>query len=384
MDKAHKAKIKAALELCEERFDDYIKYVNDHCETADVKHLKNFLLDNTVFAGGVFRSIFTDMPVNDVDMFFTSHDAANEFKHMMLMNPYSHLHASENSITEFLTFIHRSKHKRFPHLSIITRWADAPDKLIESFDFSFNQHYFKLSDFSMKFDVDTFKKVGYFNVSCRFHHHTPMHVHSRAMRFMNSGFRITSDSMSHLASRLAKRAILTGVSDEPSISGGSVRSQEPALNLSLDSYTHKDYFGSEFSRLQDEHMATQAVPTRLSNATTLSAIDPATADGSVQIRHNPSSGQWEVYNRYGRNISAEHLEGAAQQLQGVTLNSRSHPTREQQAARLFAGDSSHYVHESIAVGYGISRQAVEDNLYPRPRGDEVSADLSEEALETTI
>lgn len=184
MDPKHKEKINEAIDVCEKAFKDLSKHFEEKLIKQDSMKLQYFFLQNTVFAGGLFRSVFSDTAINDVDIFFTSPDAAIEFRHMMKTKDFNPAF-THDMISKANSF--NLKRKGKPMVSIVTQRADEPNLLIQGFDFTFNQHYFSIQDYEMSFDVDTFNKMG---TVLNAKKTPPGQFYFRAMRFLQEGFKL--------------------------------------------------------------------------------------------------------------------------------------------------------------------------------------------------
>ena len=215
IEKDHRVKIDKAISMCETGFTQFVEYLEKCYQKKDASRIKYFLLQNTIFAGGVFRSVFTDTYVNDIDILFTSEDAAIEFRHIFATDPYGIF--KDDSITNQQAYnwynpkkkkpkkddwtvpVHNGVNEH-PTLSFITKTAGDPDEIIYDFNFTFNRHYFCLNDFHLKFDLDTFYKKGKIENA-----HTlkdPLTVFFQALRFYQEGFQISGQSMFSLVQRI--------------------------------------------------------------------------------------------------------------------------------------------------------------------------------------
>ncbi len=240
MKKEHKEKIDKALTLCEESYKDFFCVLDSNYSKEEASKLKYFFLENTVFAGGLFRSIFTDQPVNDVDIFFTTEDAAIEFQHMFLKDNKIF---NKNDITSNGTYMWKK-------LSFITRKVGEGKQLLESFDFTFNRHLFKLNSFEMYFDTDTFEKKGRVLFAKDSH---PINLYIRALRFNTEGFKITKESMLTLASKIASKYSSDRIyrvgdllqENDVGFSGNASNFIKDSFKTRDIFYTRDDYYGNE-------------------------------------------------------------------------------------------------------------------------------------------
>ncbi len=193
----HQAKIDKAIQFCQSNLKKFSIELEKHYGKKEADELSCFLLQNTYFAGGLFRSIFTDLPVNDVDIFFRSEDACVEFKTKFLQ-PLS-IFTDEN-ITRNETFIYKFGTKRQPYLSFITRDCGTPNKMLSGFDFTFNMHYYSVQDGGFSFDLDTFSKMG------RVNNYTTNAINTlfRAFQFTRDGFQMEQDELMYVLQHIVQ------------------------------------------------------------------------------------------------------------------------------------------------------------------------------------
>lgn len=267
---AHKEKIDKAISVCEKAFVDFSGALEKAYGKKESSTYKYFILQNTIFAGGLFRSIFTETPINDIDIFFTSEDAAVEWRHMIASN--NKLFKSYN-ITKNNTYIWapekaglllpkyaRKPTDKMPAVTFITEDSGEPRELLSRFDFTFNMHFFELNSYRMEFDVDTFAKLGSVVNSDR---KPTMKQFARALRFMNQGFKIDSESFCRFTNRLVngnyQPAVDFNIFNE--LEHGS-SSGEPAIIESLkgrscNSYNEEGYFNIQMG---NETLASEPNP----------------------------------------------------------------------------------------------------------------------------
>jgi len=233
MLKEHKEKISKALDVTSSSFSESLKPLKDYNSSMYEKTLKN-----TVIAGGVFRSIFTDTPINDVDIFFTDKKVAMEFRDFFLRNHYFSKVTSNYSFEWILS----NKTK----VSFITDWADEPLQLINRFDFTFNKHFYSPWTGQMYFDVDTFHKIGYPMLGSG--HQKVETSLVRVFKFLRQGFNIPDAEILNMVSELATKHTKTTMPNLATIlqttmtSGGLVRHTPPRFSGEV--YTEQDYYGS--------------------------------------------------------------------------------------------------------------------------------------------
>ncbi len=286
--KEHRIKVDKAIGICEKGFNQFISHIEKVYDKKTAAKMKYFLLSNTIFAGGVFRSCFTDTPVNDIDVFFTSEDAAIEFRHIFAKNNVTFregMISNKNTYNwninfkEFIkkaTWGHYDKKTagelevRYPTISFITQWADEPDTLLNSFDFSFNQHYYCLNDAHLRFDLDTFAKKGKVVNAAK----DPLTLYLRALKFLKQGFQIDGNSMFALVQHIVQQQSGKDLDYEQAVndmtSGGYGGGAIPDLQLSGERYDEDSYFNVDIIRdagkkmkalyATDEFVVTTAAP----------------------------------------------------------------------------------------------------------------------------
>ncbi len=243
MDKEHRAKVTEALKVCESAFDHMCKLIDKNIPDTKVQsNLKYFLMNQTFFAGGLFRSIFTGTPVNDIDIFFSSEDAALEFRHLFMRDARPLLAKTE--ISKQFTFYFPRKTQ--PKISFITAYAGNPQDVLRTFDFSFNRHFFVLGNYTMQFDVDTFSKLGGCDSQA---YNEPLDLLLRLMRFEKEGFTLEGNAKANilfLAMGGVKgcpydhKEILTKIQG-PKLSAGESE-EKKAPRRSYQMYTEESFF----------------------------------------------------------------------------------------------------------------------------------------------
>lgn len=216
--KEQQEKIDAAIKMCESAFTKFFEHLDGQLTKEEATKWKQFLLQNTFFAGGVFRSHMVEEEVNDIDVFFRTEAAAMEFATTFL-SPKSSVFPT-NQITQNNTFCHTFYNNHLPKLCFVTMNAGQPEELLGKFDFTFNQHYYSIQDADFDFDLDTFKKKGMLvNATI-----TPSNTLFRVFKFMEKGYKLSSNDVVNAMTAFAnqydgtvnqtslKQEILTGVS----------------------------------------------------------------------------------------------------------------------------------------------------------------------------
>ena len=242
MDKAHKAKIDAAIHICEKRFQQFFTVLDSRYNEADAVYIKNFLLQNTVFAGGVFRSVFTDTTINNIDVFFTSKEAVVEFLHLFLADktvPGKGPIFGTTNITKGGEFLWSGNSKKEPMLAFCTERAEEPNELIRDFDFSFNRHYFDMYQYQMCFDADTFEKKGSY-LGTQDNNKQAFACYVRMLRFMQQGFQI--DTYTQIALGRALAGIKPSEYTEDAEEEGQKGLLKNTVHLTDHFYTEREYF----------------------------------------------------------------------------------------------------------------------------------------------
>lgn len=197
MDPEHKKKIDEAIQVCEKAYKDLFEHSAKHLTKEVQSKFQYFILQNTAVYGGVFRSIFTGQKVKDIDVYFHSYDAVAEFRQMVHTGDFHQLFPKE----------HISKRNTYlfilgkPPMQFMTKEAGDASTLFQSFDFSWNQHYFNLYAFDMRFNIDTFAKRGHHVCSTD----DPLKTYMRMLRFKEEGFKMRRADTIQIAKDLVNR-----------------------------------------------------------------------------------------------------------------------------------------------------------------------------------
>lgn len=288
----HLHKINKAIDLCTEVFTAFTDLLDKKLPEKEALEMTNFLTNNTYFAGGMFRSIFTDTEINDIDVFFKSKKAADKFKHTFL-KPNKIF--SENDITKNHTF--KFKLKGFKPLTFITSNAGTPDEVLNTFDFTFNKHFFDVNSFDMRFDVNTFNKSGFIgdNVS------NPLKLYFRALRFLKEGFTIEDQGFDRLALSMLNyntpdelKLNLDDVQNTENSSGESPKRKKSIKHSRW--YTSTDYFqtdGDNFKILDEAFEDNAKTYRAVIEANRM--LFPTTATTTT---HTFDTTTWEVRRRF--------------------------------------------------------------------------------------
>lgn len=242
----HRKKINTALDLCESSFNAFVAYVKTKDKELAPK-LSEFLLKNTFFAGGLFRSTFTDEKVNDVDIYFKSEGAVLEFQHLIFSSKFQIF--SKDRITNNQTFIWINTENKNMPVTFITNQVGEPEDIISDFDFSFNQHYFSLFSYNMSFDVDTFSKKGVLLTENGKLKQECKRVMLRAFRFVEEGYYIPVSSLSwliHMVVNYKRKNPLGHEGLSLASSGAPISSKEKTISGL--SYTSGAYFSNSTTK----------------------------------------------------------------------------------------------------------------------------------------
>jgi len=207
--KEHKEKIDKAIDLCEKSLDAFMEHFARCSSKEEAEDFKAFLLRETYFAGGLFRSIFTESNINDIDIYFRSKNSILEFKHRLLKMETPVF--TESSITKRGTYVYHGFAFEGVGLPItfITYQAGDPSFLIREFDYTFNQHFFSLNDFKLYFDISTFDKMGHAVAHVKLLPNPEQeyaNVILRGFRFNNEGFKIDINSLKGVLRNLNPKA----------------------------------------------------------------------------------------------------------------------------------------------------------------------------------
>ena len=327
MDKAHKAKIDAAIHICEKRFQQFFTVLDSRYNEADAAYIKNFLLQNTVFAGGVFRSVFTDTPINNIDVFFTSKEAVVEFLHLFLADktvPGKGPIFGTTNITKGGEFLWSGNSKREPMLAFCTERAKKPTELITDFDFSFNRHYFDMYQYQMCFDADTFEKKGRYVVT-QDNNKQALACYVRMLRFMQQGFQI--DTYTQIALGRALAGIKPSEYTEDAEEEGQKGLLKNTVHLTEHFYTEREYFD-----LQPEKTMTMA-STPVYTEDTMAAFRERFANQYTQRVEPVNQG---TYTQRGERVPTDRLGVAhADPITMHNQNAAHQVLNEAIAARVF-------------------------------------------------
>jgi hypothetical protein len=264
MEPQEKTKITEAMKLCESKIQSFFSYLDDSMDKKYSGPFKDFILANTFFAGGVFRSVLSGTPVNDIDIFFKSHDNIIQFKHLVMSAPIKIFkEVTPNGSYNF-------KPGKGPKISFTTKNYGDPEKVLQRFDLTFNMHFYDMQRMEMKFDRDTFNKVGVLNQSCS----DKSGSVARALRFMNQGFKVDSATIIEVIKRLCDK-------ETPFTLGSSGQAPTDKLSLIKKAYTEKDYFGRVNPDKPDDKLMKYA-RAQLSNTTSgipvWATVDPMRAE----------------------------------------------------------------------------------------------------------
>lgn len=188
---AVKDKANLAIKVCRWYMERFLKKLQHSIPAKDYIFIHDLVEANCFFAGGVFRSILTDTPINDIDIYFRSETAAAEFvQHVSSVDSDLFTMTRNNSFNVKLPPYPGLKNPVNIVMSFITNRSGEPDTLLDDFDFTFNQHYYDPLNESFRFDLDTVAKVGRV---CYIDNATAVML--RATRFLRDGFKIPQDNI---------------------------------------------------------------------------------------------------------------------------------------------------------------------------------------------
>jgi hypothetical protein len=226
MEAKEKEKITEAMTLCESKIQSFFSYLDSSMDKKYSGPFKDFLLANTFFAGGVFRSTLSSTPVNDIDVFFKSLDNVIEFKHLVMSAPTKIFkETTENGSYNY-------KSGKGPKLSFTTKNYGDPERVISRFDLTFNMHYYDMQRMEMRFDRDTFQKAGVLNYGCM----EKSGSIARTLRFMNEGWKVEQSSIIEVLKAFWNKEV-------PFTLGSSGQASMAKLGPINKVYTEADYFG---------------------------------------------------------------------------------------------------------------------------------------------
>lgn len=184
----HKEKIDRAVDKCEKILDQINKRFDKVFQKDLAAEMKELFLKESFFAGGMFRSAFTGTLHPSTDLFFKSEKAATRVQEVFQS------HQSRNFSN--VLFGVKSPRNTFTmnfgsgvnSIKIITQTYGTPQEVLDTFDFTFNQHYYSVWDGSFQFDLDTFKMRG--AVTSVGFEKSPSTTLQRLFLFQNEGFKL--------------------------------------------------------------------------------------------------------------------------------------------------------------------------------------------------
>lgn len=312
LSKENVAKVNKAIDAVEEAFEKLFRVVDKKLTKEDAATFKTFVMDNCYVAGGCFRSIFTDKPVKDYDVFFGSIEKATEFAAMVLSPTYASIFTDFDITTNnTFNFKHGTKSPQ-PYLSFVTDRGDIPEMMVDAFDFTFNRHYFRMKDHTFSFDIDTFHKIGSVHRTDK-----PLNTLMRCLRFTRDGFRIRNDSIISLVTDVANigvarnaprvqndevlRHLCEGASE---YAVHNVMADSPSIHLTNIFYTDYDMGGANtdnnlMAGAVEDGVALGDVHTRYVDRVLDRLIEPVTL-GAVGVRRGSGNARaGEYYNSQG-------------------------------------------------------------------------------------
>jgi len=255
VSKEKRAKINEAINLCQTELRKFFEYLEENInDDKKVKELITLISSESYFAGGVFRSVFTDTEVQDLDIFFRSEEAVVVFKDFFLMNKdiFPSEMISANGTFSFQTS------KSSPKLSFNTKTTGQPKDVVNEFDFTFNRHYYCVQNGECGFDVDTFEKNG----TLLKWEHQPINTLLRFLRFLEEGFQMPYVQVASLINHMnTHNIVITDETVVKDVTYGSSGSQlygalsllkvERANNLQQMLITDTDLYGASMDNVED-------------------------------------------------------------------------------------------------------------------------------------
>lgn len=112
---------------------------------------REFIKENAYIAGGCFRSIALNLPVNDYDVWFKTREASDTFQSMC--NKYSKSYYNSPDKQIFGKSLAYFKETKTSHtflflfhtkIQFVTKFVGTPQELLETFDFKHAQSYYDL------------------------------------------------------------------------------------------------------------------------------------------------------------------------------------------------------------------------------------------------
>lgn len=232
--KTHLPRLEKAIEYCDAALEELIKKIDTIEESVEIKeNFKHLIRTKTYFAGGVFRCMFNNTKVKDIDVFFVDEESALEFtSYVMLNSSIGDLFGK----TEFYTF-------NYDKLSFITHNTGDPLEVIKDFDTTLNMSYYKSFTKEFSFFTDTFRKKGEINFRGESFKIAPLNVMTRIFKFLKEGFSISDrDLMLCLHSNVMyKRNKSEVINDFTNFDSAEIP-RTPSNNLPLLVLNHNDFY----------------------------------------------------------------------------------------------------------------------------------------------
>lgn len=249
MQKEHKDKITKALNECEVMTDQFFKCLEENFSVKEASAIKYLYLENSFFAGAYFRKVFLDEKPKNAFVLFRNADAAVEFQDRFFRNnkviPTSHIDTAEHKF-------------KFNNMIFWLKQTGEPSTIINNFDFTFNQHYFSLASFEMKFNADTFDKRGRV-VNTESLYGSNLIKYAKALTYMNEGFLIEKSSMFNLLTtiineRLPKEEGLGNIQSVMPVSDQINHIKKLEIKLSNIWYTENEYILNKTAKSKSEQV----------------------------------------------------------------------------------------------------------------------------------
>jgi hypothetical protein len=184
----------------EETFDLIVAAVLD-CYSEQAAKI---LCDYGFLAGGCFKSLLLNEPVNDWDVYFEDSEAADTLVQAIRANPH---HIQGKVFACHLDF--ESCHALTLRIcapcelkvQLIYRYSGDPESVVEHFDFKHCQNYYSRSREKMRFDKATiYKRELVFNPKA-IH---PINSIKRAMKFKGQGWKFSDVQLFEIAKAISR------------------------------------------------------------------------------------------------------------------------------------------------------------------------------------
>jgi hypothetical protein len=229
--------INESIMLCNDALEAFYKTTDQETDKGVKKALDSLVEQNGYFAGGMFRSIFSGTPVNDLDFFFEFPEAAEEFASLMMFKAQS---LKCPVITSNLTFNFDLNIKGQKQcFSVITHLSQEMNDITREFDVTANMNAFKPSTFEMKFNRGTFEKKFIVRQI-----KDPFSTFNRVVRFMNAGFTVNPSSLRRIIGDMDVRSREVSNQKQSALLGRMLETVTEEVTSSgyRQQIPHSDYF----------------------------------------------------------------------------------------------------------------------------------------------